>query len=49
LSTDPFHDAIETVLADPSYRERARALAEELRAQPPVDDAVPLLESLARS
>jgi UDP:flavonoid glycosyltransferase YjiC (YdhE family) len=49
LSTGPLHDAIETVLADPSYGERARALAEELRAQPPVDDAVPLLQSLARS
>jgi UDP:flavonoid glycosyltransferase YjiC (YdhE family) len=49
LTTGPLHDAIETVLADPSYGERARALAEELRAQPPVDDAVPLLESRARS
>ena len=46
---DPLRSAIETVLGDPSYRERARALADELRAQPPVDDAVPLLESLARS
>jgi MGT family glycosyltransferase len=45
----PLHDAIEGVLADSSYGEQARALAEELRAQPPADDAVPLLESLARS
>jgi UDP:flavonoid glycosyltransferase YjiC (YdhE family) len=48
-ATAPLREAIETVLRDPSYGERARALAEELRAQPPVDDAVPLLESLARS
>ena len=46
---EPLRSAIETVLGDPSYHERARALADELRAQPPVDDAVPLLESLARS
>jgi UDP:flavonoid glycosyltransferase YjiC (YdhE family) len=45
----PLRGAIETVLADPSYRERARALADELRAQPPADDAVPLLQSRARS
>jgi UDP:flavonoid glycosyltransferase YjiC (YdhE family) len=48
-TTDPLRDAIAAVLADPSYRDSARALAEELRAQPPVDDAVPLLQSLARS
>ena len=45
----PLREAIDAVLGDPSYGERARALAEELRAQPPVDDAVPLLESRSRS
>jgi UDP:flavonoid glycosyltransferase YjiC (YdhE family) len=48
-TTGPLRDAIAAVLGDRSYGERARALADELRAQPPVDDAVPLLESLARS
>jgi len=33
--------AVEMVLAEPSYAERARALADELRAEPPVDEAVP--------
>ena len=32
---------------EPSYGERARALAAELRAEPPVDEAVPLSERLA--
>jgi UDP:flavonoid glycosyltransferase YjiC (YdhE family) len=41
-------DAIRTVLAEPSYGERARALAGELRAQPTVDEAVALLERLDR-
>jgi MGT family glycosyltransferase len=36
--------AIETVLAEPSYGERARALAAELEAEPPVDEAVRLFE-----
>jgi UDP:flavonoid glycosyltransferase YjiC (YdhE family) len=45
----PLRDAIRSVLEDPSYGERARALADELRAQPPVDDAVPLLERFDRS
>jgi UDP:flavonoid glycosyltransferase YjiC (YdhE family) len=40
-------EAIETVLAEPSYQKRARALADELRAEPPVDEAVALLGSLA--
>jgi UDP:flavonoid glycosyltransferase YjiC (YdhE family) len=40
-------DAIEAVLAEPSYGERARALATELRAEPPVDATVPLCERLA--
>jgi hypothetical protein len=34
---------------EPSYRERARALADELRAEPPVDEAVPLSERLDRA
>jgi UDP:flavonoid glycosyltransferase YjiC (YdhE family) len=42
-------DAIRTVLDEPSYGQRARALADELRAAPPVDDAVPLFERFGRS
>ena len=45
----PLRDAIQTVLSEPSYGERARALADELRAEPRVDDAVPLFESFRRS
>jgi UDP:flavonoid glycosyltransferase YjiC (YdhE family) len=45
----PLREAIETVLSDRSYRQRARALAGELRAQPPVDDALPLFERSGRS
>jgi UDP:flavonoid glycosyltransferase YjiC (YdhE family) len=41
-------DAIGRVLEEPSYGERARALADELRAEPPVDGAVGLLEQLDR-
>ena len=41
---EPLRDALRAVLGEPSYRQRARALAEELRAEPPVDEAVPLLE-----
>jgi UDP:flavonoid glycosyltransferase YjiC (YdhE family) len=40
-------EAIETVLAEPSYGERARAIAGELAGEPPVDEAVPLLERLS--
>lgn len=39
-------DALGAVLAEPSYRERARALATELAGEPPVDEAVPLLKRL---
>jgi UDP:flavonoid glycosyltransferase YjiC (YdhE family) len=39
-------DALGAVLAEPSYRERARALAAELAGEPPVDEAVPLLKRL---
>jgi UDP:flavonoid glycosyltransferase YjiC (YdhE family) len=40
----PLREAIETLLEEPSYRERAGALAEELRAEPPVDEAVLLFD-----
>jgi UDP:flavonoid glycosyltransferase YjiC (YdhE family) len=40
--------AVEDVLEDGSYRDRAEALAAELRAEPPVDAAVPLLQRLGR-
>jgi UDP:flavonoid glycosyltransferase YjiC (YdhE family) len=45
----PLRQAVETVLAEASYRDRARSLADELRAEPPVDEAVPLFEGFARS
>jgi UDP:flavonoid glycosyltransferase YjiC (YdhE family) len=48
-TADPLRDAIESVLSEPSYGERARALADELRAQPRVDEAVPLFERSGRS
>jgi UDP:flavonoid glycosyltransferase YjiC (YdhE family) len=41
-------EAIRSVLGEPSYGQRARALADELRAAPPVDEAVPLLERFDR-
>ncbi|HEX6653856.1 MAG TPA: glycosyltransferase [Thermoleophilaceae bacterium] len=44
----PVRAAIETVLSEPSYDERADALAAELRAEPPVDEAVALSERLGR-
>jgi UDP:flavonoid glycosyltransferase YjiC (YdhE family) len=44
----PLRDAIRSVLEEPSYRERVRGLANELRAEPAVDEAVPLLEPLDR-
>ena len=44
----PLRAAIETVLAEPSYRDTAEALAAEVRAEPPVDEAVPLSERLRR-
>jgi UDP:flavonoid glycosyltransferase YjiC (YdhE family) len=46
---EPLRAALETLLAEPLYAERARALADELRAEPPVDEAVPLLNRLDRS
>ena len=44
----PLRDAVEAVLAEPSYRERAAVLATDSRAQPVVDEAVGLAERLAR-
>jgi UDP:flavonoid glycosyltransferase YjiC (YdhE family) len=44
----PLRAAIETVLSEPSYDERADALAAELRAEPPVGEAVDLLQRLGR-
>src|ERR687897_712442 len=42
----PLREAILEVLRDESYGERAAALAAELRAQPVVDEVVPLAERL---
>ena len=42
-------EAIGTVLADASYGARAQAMAEQPRSEPPVDEAVALLERLDRS
>jgi UDP:flavonoid glycosyltransferase YjiC (YdhE family) len=44
----PLREAILELLRDESYRERAAALAAESRAQPVVDEVVPLAERLAR-
>ena len=38
--------AVEAVLGDPAYRSGARAVADEIAALPPIDDAVVLLQSL---
>lgn len=48
-SVAPLRDAVSTVLRDRSYGERARALTAEMRAQPPIDDALPLFEGFAPS
>ena len=48
-TVSPLREAIRSVLENPSYGERARALADELRALPVVDDAVPLVVGSARS
>ena len=45
----PLREAIASVLRVPSYGERARELADELRAQPRVDGVVPLFEGSAPS
>ena len=43
----PLRAAIHSVLSEPSYGRRARSLADELRAEAPVDDAVSTLERLS--
>lgn len=40
--------SIEALLTDPKYRERARAIAAELRAEPPASAMLPFLEDVAR-
>ena len=45
----PLRDAVRMVLGERSYGERARALAAEMRAQPAIDDALPLFEGSAPS
>jgi UDP:flavonoid glycosyltransferase YjiC (YdhE family) len=40
--------AVEQLLSDPGPSAAARAIADEMRALPPVDDAVPALEAIAR-
>jgi UDP:flavonoid glycosyltransferase YjiC (YdhE family) len=39
--------AVEHVLTDPAPRRAAQAIADEIRALPPVEDAVPALEAIA--
>ncbi len=48
-TVSPLREAIRNVLETPSYGERARALADESRALPVVDNAVPLVVGSARS
>jgi UDP:flavonoid glycosyltransferase YjiC (YdhE family) len=48
-SVGPLRDAVSTVLRDRSYGERAGALAAEMRAQPAIDDALPLFGGFAPS
>jgi UDP:flavonoid glycosyltransferase YjiC (YdhE family) len=43
-TVSPLREAIRSVLDDPSFGERARALADESRALPPVDEAVSTLD-----
>src|SRR5215208_6622425 len=45
----PLREAVDSVLSESAYGEGARALADELRAQRGVDDALPLFERSARS
>ena len=40
-------DGVARVLGDPGYRERARAVAEAIRALAPADEAVPMFEEVA--
>jgi MGT family glycosyltransferase len=38
--------AVHAVLDDPRYRQRARRIADEIQALPPIDDAAPALTAL---
>jgi hypothetical protein len=44
---DALPDAVARLVADPSYGDGARAVADEMAALPPVDDAVVVLERIA--
>jgi UDP:flavonoid glycosyltransferase YjiC (YdhE family) len=48
-STDEIRSALQTLVTDESYRDRARALAERMRAESRRDRAVDELEGLAAS
>jgi UDP:flavonoid glycosyltransferase YjiC (YdhE family) len=39
--------SVDALLTDPKYRERARAIAVELRAAPPASAMLPFLEEVA--
>jgi MGT family glycosyltransferase len=45
-STPQLASAVEELLADPGYRERAVQLAEEIQTLPPIDDAAGLLSAI---
>lgn len=47
--TESLPEAVARLLADPSYRDAAGALAEQMAALPPVTEAVPALEAIASS
>ncbi|MEZ4572345.1 MAG: glycosyltransferase [Thermomicrobiales bacterium] len=47
-STDAIREGARKLLADPSYRENAEQFRDRLRAMPGPDQAVALLEQLAR-
>lgn len=46
-SVSQLGQAVTALLAEPSYRERAMTLAEEIRALPPIDEAAGLLAGVA--
>lgn len=48
LSAPELRDAVNGVLADPSFRKNVQELRDEAAAQPPMEHAVALLEKLAR-
>ena len=45
---DTLATAVRSLLAVPSYREEASAVAAEIESSPPIDDVVGLLRSIAR-